>query len=334
MVVIYFVPIGLILVFALFILGGAYSLLSSLTKIIFGVTFAIMLISGIIYIGYSIVKFLDKEKKNIFQLLADIISGVFIAAIVPLVANWFEIGIGTNIFSNSEFILLGTFEKLDENLATCIVSLIFVSLLFLPKIFLKGKLDTVFSIVSLCFCCVVFFGGYSLSFKNEMTNSYNSFNWDSVEFSVTENTPIYHSADLGEWIKTGSFKKDTLLYKSNIDRTYNETEYVFVSDGKKAGYVELAKLESLVTYTYVVNKDSNIYNITTRDAQVWFSEENPIVTFNVPGEEIIAEVNEGTEVTKIEIHSSPYVADKYMLIKLPDGTEGYILFDNITEIRK
>ena len=163
MVVIYFVPIGLILVFALALLGGAYSLLSSLTKIIFGVTFTIMLISGIIYIGYSIIKFLDKEKKNIFQLLADIISGVFIAAIVPLVANWFEIGIGTNIFSNSEFILLGTFEKLDENLATCIVSLIFVSLLFLPKIFLKGKLDTVFSIVSLCFCCVVFFGDRKLN---------------------------------------------------------------------------------------------------------------------------------------------------------------------------
>ena len=331
MVVVYFVPFVLIIAFALVGVAGAYALLRSLTKIIFWILVVASVVIGITMIITAVKKAV--KEKCFFSSVVQIIKGIFICLILTLTKYWFDIGSSLKPFNNSEFILFGTFNKIDEYLISILVSSVLILVCFIPELLFKRKAIAFNFIFSILVCCVIFIGGFKISLDSEMINAYDLFNWDSPEYIVTERTSIIHEEIFFSPIKTGTFEKGANLYKSDYKRTYNDIKYVLVSDGEKAGYVCVDNLESLVTYTYIVNKDSNVYAIGYAEGYMWENGERYTISVPVPSNEIIEFVNKGTVVQKIGTHAEKMKVT-HMKVKLSNGKEGYIDFENVTEVRK
>lgn len=332
--VIYFVPVGLIVALLLFVIGAFYSLLKSIMSFVYGLLAAIFIIAGLTVVLFSFFRLFNKNKTNskddiviqggVLPFVSDFLFGIFIASLLPLIKYWLQIGMGTKAFKNAEYIILGTYEKIDIKTASVIIMLVLVVVVIIPLSIAKtGTTNSKIAspIITLLITTSVFFIGFELSLENKMRNSYDSINWDSAEYEVIADTYIHQSEFIDNVpIITGKFSKGTKLYIIKTEIHTEPNELVLVSDGNEIGLVSVDDTKSLVSYRYFVNTE----------AQLYAKDEN----HNWPGGDIIAVVEEGTEVEKINVYQYMATPPSHVKIKLSDGTEGFIEIDKITEIRE
>lgn len=331
--IIFFVPIGLILVFALCILGGVYSLLQSLSKILFNVCAFIFFVYGIVIVIKGIVK--AKNEKGLWYGISETIRGIFVS-LACLVVNYFlDIGSGGNSFKNAEYVLLGEFETLDIYVAALLISAILILIVSLPVMLIRKKFSKILTpILTTCLIIVSSIGIYKIGLTSQFNNYYDKINWNSPEYEVIHDTSIKQEEFVFSPLKTGVFKRGTQLYTNGSERSFGSTEHYLVTDGKKMGYVLSEDVKSLVTYSYIVNTDADLYGIETQKMTAYNTDgERKEVTITMPSSNVVAKVKNGTVVTKIGTHAEKLQVVKIM-VRLPDGTEGYIDVEKITENRQ
>lgn len=330
--IVFFVPLGLILVFILCILGGIHSLLESLSKILFNICSFIFLLYGIIIIIKGIIK--AKNERGFLYGIAETIRGIFVSLSTFIIKYFLEIGKGTSSFKNAEYIFFGNFEILDIYTATLLIAAILILVVSLPVILSKRNPKIICPILTVCLILLSSIGIYKIGIVSEFNNNYDTINWNSPEYKVIQDTAVKQKEFLFSPLNTGKFKTGTELYANGHSRNFGDIEYYLVTDGIKMGYVSSENLQSLVTYTYVVNVDSDLYGIGEQKATAFTSNgQRKEMTVTMPSTDVIAKEKKGTEVTKIGSHAEKLQVIKY-LIQLPNGTQGYIDVNNITEIRE
>ncbi len=333
--VIYFVPVGLIVALLLLAIGGFYNLLQNISSIIFGILVAVFVIAGLILIGVSISRLVKKEGLLVF--LSEFILGTSVIFLLPVVNHWLYIGQGTKTFKNAEYVLLGSFEKLDDKTAAIFISILLLLIILLPMIITvskKIKSKIAYPLISLAIVCFVFLSGFNLSLKSEIMNSYDSFDWSLAEYEVTKDTPIIQKKLFDDVpLMTGKFAKGTKLYIEKTNTHFHNTtdNTVLVSDGKRIGRVYIENLRSLVTYGYFINSEAELYSIDYREQ--YYASIGKTLSLCEPGE-IIEFIEKDTEITTIVQDIFIYEKHRYMKVKFSDGTEGCIDIDKITEIRE
>ena len=329
---VFYVPVGLILAFVICILGGAYGLLQSLTEILFKIFSGTFFILGIIIVIGGIWK--AQEKKRFVYGVAETIRGIFVSFSTFLIEYFLDIGSGTRLFNDAEFTLLGKFETLDNYTATLLITAIIFLIVSLPTLLAKRKYKLVYPVLTICLVLASCIGIYGIGMNSAFNNSYDAMNWDSPEYEVTETTAIKQQEFIFSPITTGQFKAGTKLYTNGGSRSFDDTEYYLVTDGKKVGYVSSESVKSLVTYIYEVNADSELYGFEEQDYTYYAFGEKKEATKFVPTDEVVGSVEKGTTVTIQYTYSVDIFEPLQYLIQLPDGTEGFIDIDKITEIRE
>lgn len=330
---VFFIPLGFILLILLLLIGGAYEIVRTLTQILFSIFVVTFFFIGLYVIVKEVIAAV-KEKKPLWG-VTEFLRGVFLATIGFYVFEFIYIGCGhvpVEYFHNAKFIIFGTFDKLDFFLVVFLLSVFSVVITTIPILKARDatnkKLKLTYQMTSVILMFLIYIAIYKIGIESEFLNSSDTFNWDSPEYTVAQDVAVKH--DFGPIaITTGIFKEGTQLYANGRGLTFGGVEYFEVTDGVIVGYVSNEDLESLVTYSYFVNKDSNIYGIEKRDETVYSSEGKKIVTLSFPAEEIVATVSQGVQVELTGTTSSGYT-----LIRLSDGTEGFIENTNLDEIRE
>lgn len=330
--IIFFVPLGLILVFILCIIGGLHSLLESLSKIFFNICSFIFFVYGIIIIIKGIIK--AKNERGFLYGVSETVRGLFVSLSTFIIKYFLEIGKGIGSFKNANYTLFGTFETLDIYTATLLITAVIILVVSLPVILSKRNYKSICPILTVCLIATSITGMYNISISSQFNNNYDKVNWTSPEYEVINDAPIKHEQFLFAPLQIGEFKKGVKVYTSGHEQTFDNTKHYLVTDGTKMGYVSKEDLQSLVAYTYIVNADSELYGIGEQKATTYTKDgERKELTFDTPNSDIIATVKKGTAVTKIGSHAEDFKVTQY-LIQLSDGTKGYIDANNITEIRQ
>ena len=330
--IIIFIPMSLILLFVFCVLGGIHILLESLSKIFYNVFSVVFVILGLVTIVVGIVK--AKKEKGFIYGVVESLRGIFITFALPGVKYFLDLGSGHTAFRNAEYIFLGKFELLDIYTASLLLAVVIIAGVTLPVILMRKKTGVLCAVMTLSVILAVSSLLYNIGIASEFNNNYDLINWESPEYEVTCDTAIKHDAFFFNPVKTGKFKEGTQLYAGKHSSTYRGIEHRLVSDGEKMGYVSIEHMKSLVGYKYVVNADSDLYGVRMQTATMVDSNgERKEMSVNAPDDNIIARVSSGTEVTKIGSHAEKLKVIQY-LIQLPDGTQGYIAVENVTEIRE
>ena len=326
--IIFFVPIGVILLVLLLFAGGIFQIVKATTQILLMCS-----IFGFFFLGVRIlvkgISFALEEKKP-FWAITETIRGIFTAIISLWTFLLFAIGcghIGPELFHKAKFVLFGTFDKLDFFLVCVLISVISVIVVAVPVLFIDKEASVkqtfIFQSLSVILSVLIMISIYQISMKSEFLNSKDDFIWESPEFIVTQTTPVYHDFSAFK-AKTGQFRTGTELYYSDNTRTYNDKKYFEVSDGKQIGYVAEDDLYLLVIHSYYSNADTCIYGYEEKEV----SRGDLSVTFANHTDDIVAYITKGTELEIFTRRDGHFV-----FVKLPDGTLGFIDKQFIQEVR-
>ena len=326
--IIVFIPMGLILIIIVFLLAGAYAFIQALTKILFGIVAIFLFFYGIYVLIKGIV--MSRREAEIGYGIVEIFRGIFISIVCGWVYYFLEIGQGHVSFENANYILLGRFDTLDIYMVTLFISVILVCIVSVPMLIVKNQKSSIIKYISMVLIMVSYISVYKIGLTSEFNNSSATFNWDSPEYEVIQDTDIKHEEFYENPIKTGTFKKGTLLYKNKYSLIFNGVEHFEVTDGKKVGYVSSKDLKILVRYTYIVNCDSPVYEVTQKQVDAWDigTGIKHKTTIRVPGK-VVTTLEKG-----MIVNWKGSQSQGYLLIKLPNGTEGFIERKNIDEIRE
>lgn len=316
MSVLFFVPIELIIVFGICLLAIGYLFVQSFTEILFGVVAVFLFFYGIYITIKGIVILIKRE---IGYGIVEIFRGIFISIICMFVAYFLEIGCGHSSFENTQYVLVGRFEMLDINMASLLISLFLIFIVSVPVMITKKKgKNNIIKYVSIVLIMISYISIYNMGLQSEFNNSYASFNWENPGYEVIQDTNIMHEDFFSNLVKTGTFKEGTLLYKNDFSRKIDGVRYLELTDGEKVGYVSCEDLKELVIY--IVNHKSSLYKKVQKKITAMSSGKGKTEsTISCPSEEVISTIDEGTIVT---LTGTQYKG--YFLIRLEDGTEGFI----------
>ena len=326
--IIFFVPMGVILIFLLVFVGGIFEIIRSFTQILFvsSVFFFLFLGIRIIIKGVS---YAIREKKTLW-FITETIRGVFTSVISFYIFLLLSIGAGhfdLELFDKVKYVLFGTFNKLDFFLACFLISTAVIIIVAIPVQLADKEILTKKSIILqlISIFCVfsIFVGFWKIGMKSEFINSKDDFKWDIPEYKTTQTIPLKQDCSIF-MLKTGFIKAGTSLYASNRYNTYRDKKYVEVSDGSRMGYVAEDDVQLIVDYTYFVKSDTNIYGYEEEQ----MSRGDLSVTFVTHTEDVISTVTKGTELEVQHRKDADFV-----FVKLPDGTLGFIDKKYIQEVR-
>lgn len=331
--IILFIPLGVVLLIVLIFAGVGLELVKAATEILFISSVFVLLFIGLYVIVHGIK--IAKEEKNLWWGITETLRGMFISTISLYIFFFFCIGCGRvsiERLDKAKFIFFGTFDRLDIFMVVFLLSVFSVVITAIPAIAAKNVINKgwkfAFQIIYIILIVLVYIGIFKIGIKSEFINSRDTFNWDSPEYEVSQDATVKHEfASFG--IKTGIFEKGTKLYANGHEFEFGEIKHFEVTDGVSIGYVSSENLEPLVEYSYFVNVDSNIYGIKNENVTAYTPDGKKTIVLHSPTDEILETVSQGTQV---ELTGTK--GQGYTLIRLPDGTEGYIENENLQEIRR
>lgn len=329
----FFIPIGLIFVYALVAVAGIHILLENLSSIFFNICNFFFNIYGIFIIVKGIYR-AKNENCGFLYGLSETIRGLLVSFSVVLMRYFLELGKGIGKFEEAEYVFFGFFDTLDINIASLLLCAVILLIVSLPVMLLRKNTKILCPLLTVGLIILFSTGVYQISVISAFNNNYGTINWESPEYEIVRDATIKQKEFLFTSINSGEFSQGEQVYTSGGVKTINEKEHILVTNGEKMGYVDSEYLKSIVTYSYIVNVDSEIYGIerTMLTASVPGGGTKEIVRES-PSENAVAHLAKGTEVKKIRTYAENFEITM-LLVQLSDGTKGYVDIDHITEIRQ
>lgn len=346
MVIFFTVPLIVILYLILLGVAAAKAIMDSFGTIMAGILTCIIVLVVLVTIAVVIKSLVSKKMKkdgetSSFLILTGISFFVYFFVSIPMFPemvnldksdyfmNWF--GWNTDIKS-----LCAVITFLCGGLLIISISALFNSR-FIHFLFLIGMI-----------CYVIWFPNYCATICAQSYSDYKCKDADLeaeilIEYEIESDADIFYNGSSGKvramYPVLSPFKFTYDHFDSGetvlvIDSKHGE-DYVLVTNGEKAGFVESEKLswkdKPEYTYHFEISETADVYeHLEVEKPSKYYEYYNGNETHleDEVVENIIAKLEKGVEVKKIDKE------DDYWLIQTEDGIEGYVELKYIDLIRE